>query len=481
MELKKTVSEVHDSLKGIVKIDKEKIEVQDAKRLRDTVDWLVYNAVFNSNKEIKANCRWIIKSAASSSGARPASIQGFYEAMGRGEAGGFTVPAVNIRGFTYDVARGLFRSAIKNKAGAFIFEIAKSEMGYTDQSPYEYATVVIAAALKEGYKGPIFIQGDHFQVNPKKYSQDKEKEIAELKDWITRAVNAGFYNIDIDASTVVDLSKGNVIEQQRPNFEVTAQLTEFIRDIEPDMATISIGGEIGEVGGKNSTEEELRTFMDNYLSTLARMGNNMKGISKMSIQTGTSHGGVVLPDGTIAKVKVDFDTIERLSSVARKSYGLAGVVQHGASTLPDDAFDLFQKRGAAEVHLATGFQNMIYDGKYFPDNLKQEIYKYLKDNMAKERKEGETDEQFIYKTRKKAFGPFKQRIWDLSQSIKDGIRQEMEERFALLFSKLKVINTHDIAAKWANPINIPSKLENEIAGVGSEGKKVREEKGERGE
>ncbi|MBI3755773.1 MAG: class II fructose-bisphosphate aldolase, partial [Deltaproteobacteria bacterium] len=309
----------------------------------------------------------------------------------------------------------------------------------------------------------------------------KEKEIAELKDWITRAVNAGFYNIDIDASTVVDLSKGNVIEQQRPNFEVTAQLTEFIRDIEPDMATISIGGEIGEVGGKNSTEEELRTFMDNYLSTLARMGNNMKGISKMSIQTGTSHGGVVLPDGTIAKVKVDFDTIERLSSVARKSYGLAGVVQHGASTLPDDAFDLFQKRGAAEVHLATGFQNMIYDGKYFPDNLKQEIYKYLKDNMAKERKEGETDEQFIYKTRKKAFGPFKQRIWDLSQSIKDGIRQEMEERFALLFSKLKVINTHDIAAKWANPINIPSKLENEIAGVGSEGKKVREEKGERGE
>ena len=481
MELKKTVSEVYDSLKGIVRVDKEKIEVRDAKKLRDAVDWLVYNAVFNSNKEIKANCRWLIKSAASSSGAMPASIQGLYEAMGRGEASGFTVPAVNIRGLTYDVARGLFRSAIKNKAGAFIFEIAKSEMGYTDQSPYEYAAVVIAAALKEGYKGPLFIQGDHFQVNPKNYSQDKEKEIAGLKDWITKAVNAGFYNIDIDASTVVDLNKGNVIEQQRPNFEVTAQLTEFIRDIEPDMVPISIGGEIGEVGGKNSTEEELRTFMDNYLSTIVRMGNNMKGISKMSIQPGTSHGGVVLPDGTIAKVKVDFDTIERLSHLARKAYGLAGVVQHGASTLPDDAFDLFQKRGAAEVHLATGFQNMIYDGKYFPDNLKQDIYKYLKENMAKEKKEGETEEQFIYKTRKKAFGPFKQKIWDLPQSARDGIRKEMEERFDLLFSKLKAINTHDVAAKWANPINAPVRLETEIAGVGAEGKKVKEEKGDRGE
>lgn len=481
MELKKTVSDIYDSLKGIVRVDKEKIEVQDAKKLRDAVDWLVYNAVFNSNKEIKANCRWIIKSAASSLGARPASIQGLYEAMGRGEASGFTVPAVNIRGLTYDVARGLFRSAIKNKTGAFIFEIAKSEMGYTDQSPYEYAAVVIAAALKEGYKGPIFIQGDHFQVNPKNYSQDKGKEIAGLKDWITKAVNAGFYNIDIDASTVVDLNKGNVIEQQRPNFEVTAQLTEFIRDIEPDMVPISIGGEIGEVGGKNSTEEELRTFMDNYLSTITRMGNNMKGISKMSIQTGTSHGGVVLPDGTIAKVKVDFDTIERLSNLARKAYGLAGVVQHGASTLPDDAFDLFQKRGAAEVHLATGFQNMIYDGKYFPDNLKQDIYKYLKENMAKEKKEGETEEQFIYKTRKKAFGPFKQKIWDLPQKALDGIRKEMEERFDLLFNKLKAINTHDVAAKWANPINAPVRLETEIAGVGAEGKKVKEEKGDRGE
>src|SRR3990172_8310305 len=481
MELKKKVSDIHDSLKGIVKIEEDKVTVLDEKKLKDAVDWLVYNAVFNPNNEIKANCRWLIKAAASASGIRSASIQGMYEAMGRGECSGFTVPAVNIRGLTYDTARALFRSALKNKAGAIIFEIAKSEMGYTDQSPYEYATVVIAAALREGYKGPVFIQGDHFQINPKNFSQDREREISGLKDLIKKAVSAGFYNIDIDASTVLDLSKGPVVEQQRPNFETTAALTEFIRDMEPEGVTISVGGEIGEVGGKNTTEEDLRVFMDNYLASLGKKDNKIKGISKMSIQTGTSHGGVVLPDRTIAKVKVDFDTIEKLTGVARKAYCLAGVVQHGASTLPDDAFDLFQKRGAAEVHLATGFQNMIYDSKNFPDNLKQDIYKYLKENMAKEKKEGETEEQFIYKTRKKAFGPFKQKIWDLPQSARDGIRKEMEERFDLLFSKLKAINTHDVAAKWANPINAPVRLETEIAGVGAEGKKVKEEKGDRGE
>lgn len=481
MELRKTVSDIYDSLKGVVKVEKEKVSILDSARLREAIDWLAYNAVFNDSKDVKANCRWLIKASASSLVTGPASIQGLYEAMGRGECSGFTVPAVNVRGLTYDTARALFRSALKSKVGAFIFEIAKSEMGYTDQSPYEYASVVIAAAVKEGYKGPIFIQGDHFQVNPKNYVQDREKELAGLKDLITKAVNAGFYNIDIDASTIVDLTKGSVVEQQRPNFEVTAQLTGFIRDIEPEMVPVSIGGEIGEVGGKNSTEEELRTFMDNYLSTLARMGNNMKGISKMSIQTGTSHGGIVLPDGSIAKVKVDFDTIERLSNLARKVYGLAGVVQHGASTLPDDAFDLFQKKGAAEVHLATGFQNMIYDSKYLSESLKQEIYKYLHENMAMEKKEGETDEQFIYKTRKKAFGPFKEKFWNLPLSAREGIGKELEQRFDLLFKKLKANDTYNQVAKLVGLPNVPIKLETETAGVGSEAKKVKQDKGDRGE
>jgi hypothetical protein len=101
--------------------------------------------------------------------------------MGRGEVSGFTVPAINIRGLTYDTARAIFRSAIKNDSGAFIFEIAKSEIGYTEQRPAEYAACCIAAAIKEGYRGPVFIQGDHFQINAKNYAKDKAAEIAGLK------------------------------------------------------------------------------------------------------------------------------------------------------------------------------------------------------------------------------------------------------------------------------------------------------------
>ncbi|MBZ0221067.1 MAG: class II fructose-bisphosphate aldolase [Candidatus Methylomirabilis sp.] len=443
----KSVGSLYDALKGAVKEVKEgAVEVLDEKLVRGAViDKLVYNAVFSSNEEVRDVSRRLIKYIGLSLGIRSASIQGLYEAMGRGECGGFTVPAINIRGLTYDTARAIFRSAQRNNSGTFIFEIAKSEIGYTEQRPAEYTACCLAAAIKEGWRGPVFLQGDHFQINAKKYVQDREAEIRDLKKLIKEAIDGGFLNIDIDASTVVDLTKPTVIEQQRPNFETTAILTDYIRENEPKGVTISVGGEIGEVGGKNSTEEELRAFMDGFLAALPK---GKKGISKISIQTGTSHGGVVLPDGTIAKVKVDFDTIARLSKVAREAYHLSGVVQHGASTLPDDAFDLFTKNGASEVHLATGFQNIIYDNPAFPEDLKKDIYRHLADKHSDERKPADTEEQFIYKTRKKGFGPFKDKIWTLDEDRKKAIAAETEKKLDLYFRTLNARNTKDLVSKY---------------------------------
>ena len=176
-------------------------------------------------------------------------------------------------------------------------------------------------------------------------------------------MNAGFYNIDIDASTLVDIEKPGLLDQQEVNGRVTAAMTKFIRNIEPEGVTISTGGKIGEIGHSNSTIGDLGAFMQQYNNNL---GKGVKGISKISIQTGTTHGGVVLPDGSIAKIQLDFNTLEKLSKLARQEYGMGGAVQHGASTLPDEMFDLFPKRGTLEVHLATGFQNIIFDSASFP-------------------------------------------------------------------------------------------------------------------
>ena len=204
-----TMADLKENISGIINLDKEgKVTVSDPQRLAEEgIDLLVYNAVFNPNPEIQEACRWLIRMAGQSLGIIPASIQSFYEAMGREEIKGFTVPAINIRGLSYDSARAVFRAANKNNNGTLIFEIAKSEIQYTDQSPAEYATVIMGAAIKEGFRGPLFIQGDHFQLKAKNFAADPQKEIGVIKALIDKAIDAGFYNIDIDSSTLVDLSK----------------------------------------------------------------------------------------------------------------------------------------------------------------------------------------------------------------------------------------------------------------------------------
>jgi fructose/tagatose bisphosphate aldolase len=378
-------------------------------------------------------------------GVHPSSIHEFYMARGRGEFGGFTVPAINLRSMTYDLARRIFRVASGNNSGAFVFEIARSEMGYTDQSPIEYSSMVLAAAIKESYSGPVFIQGDHFQVNAAKFKENPEKEMEALRTLIADAVHSGFYNIDIDSSTLVDLSKPNLKEQQLLNSEVCAKLAQFIRRIQPKGVTISVGGEIGEIGHQNSTPEDLHGFMAGLKQ---RLDKGLLGISKISVQTGTTHGGVVLPNGSMAQIKLDFNTLKTLSDTARKKYGLAGAVQHGASTLPPEAFHKFAECETAEVHLATEFQNMIYESTHFPADLKKRIYEWLKVNAANETKQGETGEQFLYKTRKRAFGPFKKEILGLPQKTRDRIADEIQDKFDFLFKQLNAVNNKESVDRY---------------------------------
>jgi fructose/tagatose bisphosphate aldolase len=421
---------------------------------REGIDALVRDAVFGT-PEVQSQARYLVWQASQELGALTASIQALYEARGKGQAKGFTVPAMNIRGMTYDVVRAALRAARVHDVGALVFEIARSEMEYTQQTPSEYATVVLAAAIREGWRRPVFIQGDHFQFNAKKYAEDAESVTEGIRTLIKDALDAGFLNIDIDASTLVDLSQPTVPKQQALNARLTAEMVDHIRGLEPAEIPVSVGGEIGEVGKKNSTEDELRAYLDQLQRALSRRRKGATGISKVSIQTGTTHGGLVGPDGKVLEVAVDFDTIERLTAVAVEEYHLAGVVQHGASTLPDEMFHLFPKAGAAEIHLATGFQNALYDHPQFPADLKKRIYAHLDQAHADERKPNETSEQFHYKTRKKGFGPFKRELWDMDEAAKTAVMKTLEERFGFLYRELKATNTSGLVKQHVQPMRLP--------------------------
>lgn len=438
--------ELFDHLAGVVQVDGDEVSILNEAALPAKMDELVWTAVFGDGL-VRDTARWLIWEIGLAVGVYPASIHELYMAVGRGDAPhDFTVPAMNIRAMNYNASRAVFRAANKLGVGAMLFEIARSEIGYTGQRPAEYTAAVMAAALKEGYRGPLYIQGDHFQISAARYAGDGDAEVQAVKDLMVEAIEAGFYNIDIDASTLVDLSFPTLDEQQKVNYSLCAALSQHVRQLEPDGVTVSLGGEIGEVGHKNSTVAELHAFMQGY----NREVGDAVGISKISVQTGTSHGGVALPDGTLADVSVDFDTLKDLSQAARDVYGIGGAVQHGASTLPPSAFGKFPEVGTLEIHLATGFQNIIYD--LLPQDLVDAAYDYCRENHAKQWKEGKTEEQFLYSNRKRAIGAFKQEWWSLDAETQAKIGGALEKQFAFLFEQLNVGNTRDVAERMTTKV-----------------------------
>ena len=388
---------------------------------------LVEKYIFGSEKN-KAKIYSKIKSMALKRGIFLASIAPLYKEIAKGNLDGFSVPAFNIRTLTFDMSCAIFRAAKKAKAIAFILEIASSEMEYTKQSPEEFALCCLGAAIKEKYKDPIFLQGDHFYLK-----DTSEEAINNLQNLILKSLVAGFYNFDIDCSAL----------SPEDNVKYTNYFVEFIKKNQPQGVEIAIGGEVSSIGGgsasfttgDNTTPSQLESFL-----------KRVHGLIKVSCQTGTRHGGKVLPSGLAEKVNINFESIKHLGEIA-KQYGLAGVVQHGASTLQENQFTELTKAGVLEVHLSTLFQNIILDSKYFPKDLKNKMYSLARESYSIQAKKCETDVQFLQIFRKKVLGAFKKEIWQMPKKNIQGISKELEEKFTFFFKIFGVNDTKNLIKK----------------------------------
>jgi hypothetical protein len=118
------------------------------------------------------------------------------------------------------------------------------------------------------------------------------------------------------------------------------------------------------------------------------------------------------------------------------------------------------------VHLATAFQNMIYDSALFPEALRKRVYEWIRKELVSEKGEKDTDEQFIYKTRKKGFGPFKKDMWNLPPDVLQGIGKELEDKFYFLFEKLNVLNTSETVRTYVRPLDVPVPAPPSLSGKG---------------
>ena len=94
----------------------------------------------------------------------------------------------------------------------------------------------------------------------------------------------------------------------------------------------------------------------------------------------------------------------------------------------------------------------LYDHPAFPEDLHRGIEAWCVENAAEERKEGQTDEQFIYTTRKKAIGPFKRELWDLPS--KDEILATQRRKLSFLFTELGVNGTREMITAYIRPVEV---------------------------
>lgn len=409
------------------------------------IDQLVAQAHFGSPDEQRSAHQHLLD-LSHQQGCAPASIYNLYLARGEEKIPtNFTVPAMNLRGLSYLTAQAAFEAAQELQVGAMIFELARSEMKYTDQNPYQFASSIIGAALKTEWQGPIFIQGDHYQPKAEQPGLMKPGEKEAVKQLIVDSLTAGFYNLDIDGSTLVDPNQPTEYDQQRANYLYTAEMYEYIATLQPPGVTVALGCEISEVGTHLSKSSQLSAFM-----TGLRDEGGLQSVKpiKVAVETGTAHGGVVNRDGTAGEMFVDFDRLHTLSILARRKYNMAGAVQHGASTLSKEVFAKFPEAETAEIHLSTGFQNLIMNHPAFPQELIDQMYAWCDQHVISEKKPHWSPAQFYAKLRKKAWGPFKEETWNLPSEHQFALKEALRLECRSYFTHLKVVHTLPLVKEW---------------------------------
>jgi hypothetical protein len=90
----------------------------------------------------------------------------------------------------------------------------------------------------------------------------------------------------------------------------------------------------------------------------------------------------------------------------------------------------------------------------------------VREHATEERKPNDSEEQFIYRARKKALGPFKRQLWDLGEDVRQAIGQSLEDRFAFLMQQLEITDTAPTVARFVTAPEIPIDREAEIVAAG---------------
>ncbi len=308
------------------------------------------------------------------------------------------VMAANIR--IIHSTRGIMMAA-KELDAAVMFEIAKSEIGYTAQNPKQFADMVIRTAEELEFNQPYAIHGDHITIK-----KNTPEDVAAGEKLIKDEIAAGFTSFAIDASHNFDIDAPTVAEQLADNIEITSKLAKLI----PDTAGLEV--EVGEVGKVDpATGEKALTSVAEAKTFVSAIKDAGFSPNLLATNNGTVHGNIYDEMGNIVEqVGIDIDRTRDIAQ-AIAPHGVF-VAQHGITGTPLDLMHLLIDAGVFKGNVGTNWQNIAL--KSMPEGLVKRMEEWTlaseHSQKMKQKKPGIQDLVLLGKNIKHSIKVFKSEI-----------------------------------------------------------------------
>ncbi|MFH1788384.1 MAG: class II fructose-bisphosphate aldolase [Candidatus Altiarchaeota archaeon] len=256
------------------------------------------------------------------------------------------VMAANIR--TQLSTRGIMEAA-KELDAAVLFEIAKSEIGYTGQSPQDFYDGITGMAAELDFNTPYAIHGDHITIK-----DSTPESTASARKLIEDEVAAGFTSYAIDASHNFNFDGKTVREQLSDNIAITVELADLI----PSEACLEV--EVGEVGRTNADGTKKLTSVEESVTFIEALQEQGVKPDLLAINNGTIHGNIFDEQGNIVEqVGIDIATTKAIAD-AIAPLGVR-IAQHGITGTPLRLMHLLIDAGIAKGNVGTNWQNVVVE------------------------------------------------------------------------------------------------------------------------
>lgn len=350
------------------------------------------------------------------------------------------VMAANIR-ITHS-ARGIMMAA-KEMNAAVLFEIARSEVGYTGQPPQMFMDSIIKCAADTGFDQPYAVHGDHITIK-----ENTQEAIESAQDLIDAEIAAGFTSYAIDASHNFDADAETTEEQLADNIEITTKLAGLI----PEDAGLEV--EVGEVGRADpETGEKMITTVDETVTFINALHEAGIKPDLLAINNGSIHGNIFDKDGNIVE-QVGID-IERTKAIvdAIRPLGVK-LAQHGITGTPLRLMHLLIGAGIAKGNVGTQWQNVVV-ANMDPELLKKMEEWTLESEYAKKMKAKKpeiSEKELIAKNIKRSIKVFKDEIDSMDMQYTERIDEATKKSALGFFDAFKAEGTADIVRDYIESI-----------------------------